>query len=48
MSCFGPDPDPATPLNFGAFLGFTGVNLSMSWSYYLKPPSWLTIGAMNM
>lgn len=26
-------------LNFGAFLGFMGVNASAVWSYYLRPPA---------
>ena len=25
-------------LNFGAFIGFMGVNLSIIWSYYVRPP----------
>ncbi|MEJ0087272.1 MAG: APC family permease [Pseudomonadota bacterium] len=26
-------------LNFGAFLGFMGVNAAAAWSYYLRPPA---------
>ncbi len=38
-SVFLPLGNACDLLNFGAFLGYMGVNLSVIWSYYLRPPA---------
>jgi putrescine importer len=38
-TCFVPFEQALDLLNFGAFLGFMGVNAACLWSYYLHPPA---------